>query len=83
MLLKRIGSFLQQRLAGENKSLSVAGDEENRSSTLCRTTLLEDSCFRLEDTQLEIFDFCLGNESNQGELIVRRVLIEGSGSYVP
>ena len=70
MLLECMGSFLQQCLAGENKSLTTAGeyweaetrtaagDEESDSSIFAGNDFAGDSLFLFEDTPLGIFDFC-------------------------
>ena len=59
MSLERMGSFLQQCLAGENKSRTVAGDEESDSSISAGNNFVGDSRFLFEDTPLGIFDFHL------------------------
>ena len=47
---------------GENKSLTVAGDEEYEYSILFKMSPLGIPAFCFEDTPLGMFDFCLGIE---------------------
>ena len=54
-------------LVGENKSLSVAGDEEN---------IVLGFLFSVWEYQAGELWLLLGDKSNQGESIVRRALIE-------
>ena len=67
----------------ENKSLSVAGDEEYHSSTYVQNDCTGDSCFLCEDTQLRIFDFCLGMKALKESPSFVMLFIEEFDSYAP